>query len=291
MLGTFVEIGIQDARPEAALHLLAEDAFQEIARVQGLMSFHDPESELSRLNEGAHLRPLRVHAWTHEVIAEAIRLGDASNGIFDIAVAPRLIQWRLLPKKSESSGHGGTYRDIELTADEHIRFRRPLTLDLGGIAKGFAVDKAIEALARAGVAQATVNAGGDLRFIGPIPEVIMIRDPQSPHGRLIPTPVFGPAAATSAPYFTHQRRFFRTINHLVDPFTRKPAAQNSSVTAFSHSCMHADALTKIVLLSSPAVWQKLLHQENAHCVIYSASGAVSAHLTSVAPSRLKSHHS
>src|SRR6201995_943978 len=88
LLGTFVEISISDDRPEHALHALADIAFGRIARVQSLMSFHDASSELSRLNACGHLHPLPVNEWTYEVIAEAVRLGRVSDGVFDIAVAP-----------------------------------------------------------------------------------------------------------------------------------------------------------------------------------------------------------
>jgi len=273
MLGTFVEVTMQDPRPEEILHALAEAAFQELSKVQSLMSFHEPASELSRLNESAHLRALQVHPWTREVIAEAIRLGEASGGIFDIAVAPHLMKWGLLPNSFPSRTTApGSYRDIEIHSDGTVSFRRPLILDLGGIAKGFAVDKAAEMLTRDGVHQAVVNAGGDLRFIGAPPATLLVRNPRSPHDSFIPMYVQGAAAATSAPYFTTRRRFFRKINHFVHPKSRRAGSQDVSVTVFSHSCIHADALTKIVLLAPTPVWQNVLFYENARCTVLTRDG-------------------
>ncbi len=80
---------------------------------------------------------------------------------------------------------GGTYRDIILHRDGRISFRQQLLLDLSDIAKGFAVDKAAEFLVEAGVAQATINAGGNLRFIGDLPDVVALRDPRAPRERVI----------------------------------------------------------------------------------------------------------
>src|SRR6187399_2421159 len=129
LLGTFVEISIHDDRPEHALHDLAEIAFGRIARVQSLMSFHDPASELSRLNACGHLHPLPVNEWTREVISEAVRIGRASEGVFDIAVASTLVQWGFLPRHTtQSKDESGTYRDIVLHRDGRVSFRQPLLL-------------------------------------------------------------------------------------------------------------------------------------------------------------------
>jgi thiamine biosynthesis lipoprotein len=273
LLGTFVEISISDDRPEHLLHGLADIAFGRIARVQSLMSFHDSSSELSRLNACGHLHPLPVNEWTREVIAEAVRLGEASEGVFDITVAPELVKWGLLPKRVAGEEHpAGTYRDIDLHADGRISFGKPLLLDLGGIAKGFAVDKAAEFLIEAGITEAVINAGGDLRFIGSLPSHVALRDPRAPRERVIQTEVTAPAMATSAAYFANRRHHSRKVSHILHPRTRKPMCSNVSVSVFAQSCMDADALTKVVLLDDPAAWQNLLLRERASCVFITAKG-------------------
>jgi thiamine biosynthesis lipoprotein len=268
-----VEISIFDERPEHALHALADIAFGRIARVQSLMSFHDTSSELSRLNACGHLHPLPVNEWTYEVISEAVRLGRASDGVFDIAVAPELVCWGFLPRHFAGEDHsGGTYGDIELHGDCRISFRQPLLLDLGGIAKGFAVDKAAEFLTEVGVKEAVINAGGDLRFIGKMPDLVALRDPRAPREQFIEAEVTAPAVATSAAYFANRRHHARKVTHILHPRTRKPMRSNVSVSVFARSCMDADALAKVVLLDDPTSWQDLLTRERASCVFITAKG-------------------
>ena len=274
LLGTFVEITLSDERhSEHVLQDLADIAFGRIARVQSLMSFHDPASELSRLNACGHLHPLAVNEWTREVIAEAVRLGEASEGVFDITVAPTLVQWGLLPKHAaQAGGNTGTYRDIVVHRDGRVSFNRPLLLDLGGIAKGFAVDKAAELIAGQHIHQAVINAGGDLRFIGHRPESLPIRDPASPHSLHLFAQVTAPAVATSAAYFANRRHHWRKVSHILHPRTRKPMCSNVSVSVFAQTCAQADALTKVVLLDEPKSWQSLLGKENASAVFVTAKG-------------------
>jgi thiamine biosynthesis lipoprotein len=270
MLGTFVAIDAEDSgRSEAALHRQVDAAFRDVARVAALMSFHDPASELSRLNAAAHEAAIAVHPWTFEVLAEAIRLGHASAGAFDVAVAPTLVRLGFLPGRigRAATGDGGSYRDVRLCPDGRVRFERPLQLDLGGIAKGFAVDRAAARLARAGVARAAVDAGGDIRFVGTPPRRVWVRSPRAPWTACAPVEVAGPAVATSAGYFAGRRRRGRFVTPILDPRTRRPVrGANSSISVFAPTALLADALTKVVAVAPPAVWKPLLRAENASAV-------------------------
>ncbi len=274
LLGTFVEIRLSDERlPERVLHDLAEIAFGRIARVQSLMSFHDPASEHSRLNACGHLHPLPVNEWTREVIGEAVRIGRASEGVFDIAAAPTRAPWRFLPRHvTDETDEAGTYRDVVLHRDGRVSFRRPLLLDLGGIARGFAVDKAAELLAEQGMRQAVINAGGDLRFVGERPSCLPIRDPAAPHSIHLFAQVTAPAVVTSAAYYANGRHHWRKENHILHPRTRKPMRSNVSVSVFAQSCVQAEALTKVVLLDEPQAWQNLLAKENASAIFVTSKG-------------------
>lgn len=276
LLGTFVEIDISDEEiPERLLHDLAEIAFGRIARVQALMSFHDPSSELSRLNACGHLHPLAINEWTREVLAEAVRLGKASEGVFDITVTPTLQNWGVMPHLHVREKHDDsepTFRDIVLHPDGRVSFRRPLRLDLSGIARGYAVDKAAQILNDSGVQSAVINAGGDLRFVGERPLITSLRDPAAPRERILITEVTAPAMATSAAYFANHRHHWRKMNHILHPRTRKPMRSNVSVSVFAQSCVQADALTKVVLLDEPEAWQSLLAKEKASAVFVTSKG-------------------
>ena len=123
-------------------------AFLAIAHVHRLMSFHDPESEVSRMNRDACYKRVRVHPWTWRVLKSAQEFSRNTNGIFDITMAGQLVKWNYLPAGYGARFGRGSWRDIILEATGHVRFRRPLLIDLGGIAKGFAVDRAVEILKR-----------------------------------------------------------------------------------------------------------------------------------------------
>ena len=100
-----------------------------------------------------------------------------SDGIFDASIAAQPVEWGILnaPEAAAPADPNATFRDIELLPGRQVRFKRPLWLDLSGIAKGYAVDRAIAALARSGITRACVNAGGDLRILGKQAERVALR--------------------------------------------------------------------------------------------------------------------
>lgn len=225
LLGTFVEIAAR-APNEQRLHRAISGAFAAIARVHRLMSRHDPASDLSRINREAVERPVAVHRWTRQVIWAARRFGAESGGAFDIAFAG-----------------SGDWRDLTITSDGSIRCRKPVMLDLGGIAKGFAVDRAVDVLKRAGIRSGMVNAGGDLRAFGEEPQLVQIRHPLNPGGLAGTLLVQERALATSARYFSRE---------LFDGRNGRPVEGEISVTVGAANCLTADALTKVALVLQEA---------------------------------------
>lgn len=250
LLGTLVEIEAHGVEAEEAV----SQAFRTVERVHRLMSNHDPSSEVSRLNRQAADRAVTVDPWTWQVLAAARAFSRVSGGLFDITVAPTLTTLGYLPRHADfprASDHAD-WRDVELLAFDRVRFARPLHIDLGGIAKGFAVDKAIETLRACGMTSGRVNAGGDLRRFGPAREPLYVRHPRAP-ARLLPLADLGNgAAATSAGYFASRQHDGRRVSPHIHPHTRKALANGISATVLAADCMTADALTKIVLADCPA---------------------------------------
>ncbi len=273
LLGTFVELTL-DGGSEKALQQEAGKAFQTIRSIQRMMGFHDPESDVSRLNQCAHIAPLRVHPWTHQVIAEAIKLSQETEGAFDITVAPKLVKWGYLPRHKPFSPlqEAGAWQHIELLPDSHVRFHAPLQIDLGGIAKGYAVDKAIDFLATRGIKQATVNAGGDLRVHGSQTQTVAIRNPNAPQSTLPPTVMLRPAVATSAAYYARKRIGISRVSPIVHPVTGRALTNNTSVSVFAPTCMEADAMTKAVLLAPQALWTALLKARDSFALFLTHRG-------------------
>ena len=134
------------------------------------MSFHDDDSDVSRLNREAASGLVTVHPWTFAVLATAVDLNRRSDGVFDVAVAPVLQALGLLPHgDAVPVGPAGLGERIFILSDGQVGFRDAgVRIDLGGIAKGYAVDRAVEVLRSCGITQGIVNAGGDLAVFGPI---------------------------------------------------------------------------------------------------------------------------
>ena len=141
------------------------------------MSFHEPASDLSRLNRTAARRAVAVDPSTVAVIGRAVEFAQASGGVFDPTMASRLVAWDYLPHPggAPEPDPEADWRDIALLDRNRIRFTRPLWLDLGGIAKGYAVDRALASMDVAPSVQCTISAGGDLRVCGPRAERVLLR--------------------------------------------------------------------------------------------------------------------
>jgi len=274
LLGTLVEIqagGLPPARLARAL----ERAFAAIARVQTRMSFHDPSSDVSRLNRLAAQHSVKVDAWTWTVLRHARWLSRISDGRFDITIAPRLQQWGLLPGPP-ARGHGrGNWRDIVLLSGHRVRFRTPLTIDLGGIAKGYAVDRAVAALRQAGVVAGLVNAGGDLRAFGRRARPVHVRHPTQPGTFFQLEPVRNEALATSALTFTGQRWRGKKIGALVDPHTGGACGHGLSISVRAPHAWLADGLTKVVA-TDPLAGKALLGRCKARAQIFASATAAIA---------------
>lgn len=241
LLGTLVEIRAT-ADAAAVAH-----AFEAIAQAHALMSFQDPASELSRLNHQAWREPVQVHPWTWRVLAAARWLHAHSDGAFDCAV---------------HDGADAHMDAVELLPRRTVRFTRRLRLDLSGIAKGFAVDRALDRLRR-GSTRAVVNAGGDLRVFGPVAESIAVRDPEKPHELRPLGTLSNGAFATSAPYYSeHEGRWA-----VRDPRRGTSPRRYRSVSVLAPTCLRADALTKVVWVRGVEAVRPLLARLRAEAIV------------------------
>ncbi|MRW89915.1 FAD:protein FMN transferase [Duganella sp. FT80W] len=253
LLGTLVELTVHGADAVAAAEA-AEAAYAAVARVATLMSFHDAGSELSAINRAGAGELLRIDSWTYEVLSLARAVYEASGGAFDCAIGARLQEWQMLPHHPDAPprpwSHRGDLSQLELLGDDTIMVHRPLCLDLGGIAKGYAVDQAIEALASHGVTHAVVNAGGDLRVLGDAPEEIHIRNPQQAQHLLYLGTLADGAMATSAPYFSRTTDGTDQRCALVHPHTGDALNRIASYTVLAPTCALADALTKALAVDA-----------------------------------------
>jgi thiamine biosynthesis lipoprotein len=256
VMGTIADIVVvdpDDAKAQAAI----DAAIRELRWVERTMSHFTADSDVGRANLRAASGPVAVSAATAAVLDEALRWAEASDGRFDPCLGKASDLWnvgerRAPPSAAEARRFAGErlYRELEVDrwrGDHVVRFRSDaVAIDLGGIAKGYAVDRAVHALRERGVENALVNAGGDLYAIGRSEDgdawEVGVRDPRDPHRLAATLPVTDRALATSGDYFRYFDHGGRRYHHLIDPATGEPTtARHRSITIAGDSCMAADA--------------------------------------------------
>jgi thiamine biosynthesis lipoprotein len=265
-LGTLVELRIEGLDALRAARA-CEQAFAEIATIHRLMSFHESGSDLGRLHCARAGTPVRVDARTYEVLDRALCIAAATQGRFDPTVAARQVARGLLPRPASSwtPDPAARWHHIELVGGRKVRFARPLWVDLGGIAKGYAVDRAVEILVAAGATQVCVNAGGDIRVAGARSETINLRT----HTGIAALPaleVADAAVATSAGPFHGADGRAAAIH--VNGCTRRPVDARRVVTVVASRCVVADALTKVIMAGDGHVALQALEQFDAQARVH-----------------------
>lgn len=249
LMGTVcvIEVDSPDRVPGERAVNAAFEAMQEVDR---RMSNYRADSELSMLNQRAAQSPVRVSQEMFEVLSLAQSVSEASDSAFDVTVAPLLRAWEFLPKTGGKAPHTAPlvvgYRLMQLSpGDQTVRFERPgLEIDLGGIAKGYAVDRAVAALRAAGITSARVSAGGSTIYgLGAPPEEPRGWPLTLPSGEIIH--LRDMAASNSG----HSEKFVEVgghrYSHIFDPRRGEPVSTaTATVTVQSASAMESDAYTK-----------------------------------------------
>ena len=237
-LGTLVDITL-DTDDDALAARGFEAAFAEIQRVHALMSAHDPRSDVVRLSLRAHLEPVTIHADTLAVLRQAIKLHRLSDGVFDPTVGALLARSGHVPALNVPPG--GSLADVVIAPDGAVRFKCPLHLDFGGIAKGYAVDRAVHVLARLQLPGALVNAGGDMRAFGDRAHPVQLR---TAHGPQTVAMLKDAALASSC-------NAGLTASPHLDGRYGRGVLRDESVVVHAPSAAIADALTKVAMVSAP----------------------------------------
>lgn len=240
LLGTYVEISVEGERSADALLELSTLAFIAIETVDRLMSFQRDDSELTRVNRSAHREPCAVSAELAEVLRQALALSELSAGVFDITIAPELVRRGALPDTGLPVDQRARWTDITLD-DRVVRFDKPLLMDLGGIAKGYAVDRAM-AIFDDDIA-AVVNAGGDLSMSCWNGKTVAIRHSLAGQAGITDLAMQAPALASTAGYYAEQGSV------IISPLTRSAVEDERTFAVFAPNCMLADALTKVAILA------------------------------------------
>jgi thiamine biosynthesis lipoprotein len=248
---------------EAKAAKAAESVFTEMKRLDGVMTTWTPDSEVSQVNTAAGDKPVVVSDETFTVIARAIDVSRKSHGVFDITVGAFKGLWKFdqdmdgtLPEPAEVKKRLANigWKDVVLDRKKHTVFlrRKGMSITLGGIAKGYAVDRCVALLHEQGLVNFMVQAGGDMYVAGKKgadPWVVGIRDPRGPHDSMFATAaVEDHSFSTSGDY---ERGFVKDgvrYHHILDPRTGQPAHASRSVTVRAKDAFTADAWSKVLFI-------------------------------------------
>jgi thiamine biosynthesis lipoprotein len=261
-----VELAHDDPRERASA---AEAVMQEMHRIDRAMSPFKPRSELSRINRDAARAAVSISREMFDLIRRAIEFSRWSGGAFDITFASvgRFYDYRNRVRPSDAEVAGAlsalNYRHVVLDAERRtVRFAHPdVQIDLGGIAKGHAVDNCISILTSRGVRAAMVSAGGDSRVLGSRdgrPWIVGIRDPRRPDAMIAKLPLIDAALSTSGDYERYFEEAGVRHHHILDPATGKSPGGVRSVTIIGPDATTTEGLSKTVFIKGVHQGLKLI---------------------------------
>ncbi len=275
IMGTFAHV-IAVAPDQRTANKSIDAALQQLQTIEALMSYHRDDSEIAILNRSGYEKPLKVSKNTFQVVQKAIEFSSLSDGAFDITVGPLVDLWRKaaeadsVPSDSKLADARAKigYQKLILDANQMtIKFSvEGMKLDLGGIAKGYGIDKAVEAMQNCGATAGLVDVGGNIRCFGKPKAkphwLIGLQDPNETYDDFVLPAKAGiqaskpllilkmndGAVATSG----HYRRFVsikgKKYSHIIDTKTGFSSDKLASVTIIAKDAITADALSTAVIV-------------------------------------------
>lgn len=286
-MGTLVTItAVADTEQGAQTATAA--GFLEIKRLEQLLSTWIADSELSRVNQSAGREPVVVSEETMELVERSLEIARLTEGGFNIAVGPAVEVWSVteqqrLPTESELAQLKALvdWRRIELDKSHHT-IRLPLAgmrIDVGGIGKGYAADRAAEAMRRAGAKGGVVALSGDIKAFGSLPGSrgfpVGIRHPRHEEALLAVLDLADEAISTAGDYERYFERDGVRYHHILDPDTLQPSRACQSVTVIAADGTMADGLDTGVFVRGPERGMALIERlPGVEAVIVDADGRV-----------------
>jgi thiamine biosynthesis lipoprotein len=256
LLDTFCDITVYDSLPKE----VTDKGFEKIKEVDRKMDVNDADSEVSQVNKNAGVAPVKVSDETYYVIKTGKGYGDITHGKFDITVGPLVKLWGIntdharipSPEEIKTSLALINYKNVVLDdAKKEILLKNSgMSLDLGGIAKGFAADEAAAALKANGVQHAIINLGGNVLVVGSKPDgtpwKIGVQNPVSPRGEYLGViEATDEAIVTSGIYERYFEKDGKRYHHIMDTATGYPVDNGlASVSIITKRSIDGDALAK-----------------------------------------------
>ena len=282
----------------ARLERVQADVQGALDAVDQRMSLYRPDSELMRFNRHEAGTPLALSPELMTVLQAGQRVAALTDGAFDMTVAPLVLAWGFGPEPRRGLPDAQVLRQGRTaTGHRHLRLdpssglatklRPGLQADLGGIAKGHGVDRAVQVLQAEGVTDFMVEVGGEVRTAGHNthgrPWQIGIEEPDAvPQRARLVVPLTGLAMATSGDYRIYFEQGQRRYSHEIDPASGEPIAHGlASVTVVAADCMQADALATALIVMGPQAGLALARQQAiaAHFIVRGADGRLTDHAT------------
>lgn len=268
VMDTLVEIRAY-GDDQSVLDKAISAAFDEMTRLEQLLSSHIPESEISRLSSS--WKPLSLSHETIELLKLGQQIAEQSHGAFDMGLGALIKLWDIqgdsprIPTEQELLRALKGIGPQTLTIDglEVKKQDSQIQIDLGGIAKGYVVDRSVDILRQYGITSAAVNAGGDIRLLGDKqgqPWQIGIQHPRKAEEILVTLPLKNCAVVTSGDYERFFERDGVRYHHIFDPASGKPARLCQSVTVIAAEAARADALATAAFVLGPQAGIKLLEE-------------------------------
>jgi FAD:protein FMN transferase len=262
-MDTTIELRLQaESRRDA--DAVKDEVFAEMERLEKLLSRTLSGSDVDRINRAAGREALQVSPETMAVAQAALAYARLSEGAFDPTIAPLLNVWGFLdqqyrvpePGEIEAALPLVDYTLLELDPQRGtIYLPAGMSLDLGGIAKGYILDRGLAVLSRSGIRHAFLNAGGDIALLGVRPDGtpwrIGVRHPRRENQYIAVVPLSGMAVVTSGDYERTFEEGSVRYHHILDPSTGQPALSLSSVTIVAPTTMEADALSTAIFVLGP----------------------------------------
>ena len=267
LLGTIVEIQVSDEDEQVAEKAISQ-AFAEVKRIDDLFTTYNEESPVWKINNNSDTL-IKVDDEIYNLLVLCDSVTRLSDGCFDVSLDNLTKAWGFytddphLPTKAaiDSALNSSGWNNIQLKENQTIIRRKNVGLNFGAIAKGYAVDKAIDVLKKSGIKKALVNAGGEIKVIGNDWKV-GIQHPRDERGIVAVVKLNDMTVATSGDYEQYFEQDGIRYHHIIDPKTGYPARGLQSVTVINESNTFADALATAVFVMGKEKGMKLIENLN-----------------------------